>query len=146
MAGKRIPFVGNVTKIFRAIDAQLALFSNLQGSIVPTSDGLTTGLITADMRHAEITSGNTAYIATLPDASVMRPGQQITLWNNATACKLRTPASSNTKINNVDSDGTQQVTLAANTLYKAYFVNATVGWILISWTNLGAANAAIVPA
>lgn len=70
--------------------------------------------------------------------------QIITGWSVA-AHELRTPASSNLKINNVDSDATQEAAIPATTLWRATYINATIGWILEATTELGAVITAIVP-
>ena len=72
------------------------------------------------------------------------PGHTITGWS-VPAHELRTEASSGIKINNVDSDGTQEAAIPATTLWTAVYVNSTIGWVLRAWTELGAPITAIVP-
>jgi len=57
--------------------------------------------------------------------------------------ELRTPASSNEKINNVDSDGTQEYLCTDTDLVRC--VKKSSGWICQSITNLGAVRTAVVP-
>jgi hypothetical protein len=61
------------------------------------------------------------------------------------AHEMRTFAGSNLKINNVDGDGTQEAVIPATTLWKATYINATVGWILELTSELGAVVTAVVP-
>jgi len=72
------------------------------------------------------------------------PGHTITGWTVA-AHEMRTEASSGVKINNVDSDGTQEAAIPATTLWRVTYVNATIGWVLEAATELGAVVTAIVP-
>lgn len=72
------------------------------------------------------------------------PGHTITGWSVA-AHELRTEASSNIKINNVDSDGTQEAAIPATTLWQAVYINSTIGWILRAWDELAAPITAIIP-
>ena len=55
-------------------------------------------------------------------------GQSIDIFVGANGYELLTPASSNNTINTVDSDGTNQLDVAANTLLRCVQVSAT-GWI-----------------
>lgn len=118
------------------------------GSVAATAtvDGLTTGLIPASASFVEVTAGGDANsIITLPAAAAVKAGKIIRGWIGATGCEIRTPASSNTKINDVDGDGTQEAALAATSFFEARFISSTVGWILTVETELGARQAAIVP-
>ena len=72
------------------------------------------------------------------------PGKTITGYS-VVAHEMRTEASSNVKINNVDSDGTQEAAIPATTLWTVDYVNDTTGWILRAWTELAAPITAIVP-
>lgn len=77
----------------------------------------------------------------LPKTPVLM--QSIRGWTVA-AHELRTPASSNTKINGQDGDGTKQAAIPATTLWKATYVGAD-GWVLEIISELGAVVTAIVP-
>jgi len=111
-------------------------------ALTATADGLTTGKITTCRNiTAEITSGNANHIVTLPPPTV---GQKITLITDATGCELRTVASSNVKINNVNSDGTNEAALPADSHYIVECISATE-WILRGFTNAGADQGAITP-
>jgi len=85
-------------------------------NVTATSGGLTTGLINLGTTFAAITSSNATFIATLPAATV---GQVIRGAVTATGCEIRTPAASGETINNVDSDGTNEMALPANTSFRA---------------------------
>lgn len=111
-------------------------------TVIPTVDGLTTGLIPAAADFITFTSANSAHIAALPVGVI---GKSYKGWSGATAWKLRTAAASNETINNVDSDGTGQATIPANVMVLLDCVAAAT-WILRTRTNLGAEGAAIVPA
>lgn len=72
-------------------------------------------------------------------------GHEIKGWS-AVAHEMRTEASSNIKINNVDSDGSQEAAVpSGGRLWTLTYIDATVGWILTIETHLGARVSAIVP-
>lgn len=58
--------------------------------------------------------------------------------------ELRTPAASNTKINDVDSDGTQEY-LCTDTDVVIVTKATTTGWVAQSLTKLGAVRTAVIP-
>lgn len=60
------------------------------------------------------------------------------------AHEIRTEASSNVKINDVDSDGTQEAAITATWNWEARYMGST-GWVLKAWTKLAAAATAIIP-
>jgi hypothetical protein len=112
--------------------------------VVPTADGLTTGLILDTDSFVEATSAGANNFLTLPLASNATRGREIWIWVvPSTNCELRTPASSNNTINNVDSD-TSEALLTHSQLYIARQHLAT-GWLLQAFTALGAVATAIVP-
>lgn len=110
-------------------------------AVTATADGLTTGIISATAKHITITSANADHIVTLP-ASVV--GKIITGYVGANGCELRTTASSNIKINDVDSDGTNEAAIPADTNFRLLCVSSTL-WILTATTKLGAVVTAIIP-
>lgn len=59
--------------------------------------------------------------------------------------ELRTPASSGEKINNVDSDGTNEYLCTDTEVLKVIKINSTVGWMAYSYTALGAKTTAVIP-
>ena len=58
--------------------------------------------------------------------------------------EIRTEASSGVKINDVDSDGTQEAAITATWNWTAIYLGST-GWVLRTATKLGAAGSALVP-
>lgn len=96
-------------------------------AVTTTADGLTTGLIPAGTTFATITSDTATKFATLPAISAAGIGQTIDLYVGANGYELVTPATSGNTINTVDSDGTSQLDVAANTLLRCVQVSAT-GW------------------
>jgi hypothetical protein len=114
-------------------------------AVVPTADGLTTGLILGTDRFVEATSADANHILTLPAATAATRGRTILIWVvPSTNCELRTPAASGHTINNVDGDGTQEALLTHTQLYICRQHLAT-GWLLQAFTALGAVATAIVP-
>lgn len=114
-------------------------------AVVPTADGSGTGKILPTDRFVEITSANADHIAELPPATASTRGREILIWVVAsTNCELRTPASSNATINNVDSDGTQEALLTHSRFYKVT-QHLDNGWLLEGLTALGAVATAVVP-
>jgi hypothetical protein len=100
-------------------------------SVTATADGLTTGLITAPTSFrtfVAVTSGGATNAVTLPVITSASIGQEIWLTVGSNGYELLTPASSNNTINQVDSDGTNQLDVAANTTVRCTQVSAT-GWI-----------------
>jgi hypothetical protein len=96
-----------------------------------TADGLTTGAITTPTSFRTfitVTSGNAAHAITLPAISASTIGQEIYLTVGSNGYELLTPASSNNTINQVDSDGTNQLDVAADTTVRCTQITAT-GWL-----------------
>lgn len=96
-----------------------------------TADGLTTGSITALnglKKFVTVTSAAATNAITLPDANNGTIGQEIFLTVGANGYELLTPASSNTTINQVDSDGTNQLDVAANTTVRCTQISGTA-WL-----------------
>lgn len=82
---------------------------------------------------------------TLPAIASVPLGHTIVICCNAGAnFELRTPASSNTKINDVDADGTQEY-LCTDTDVVVVRKATTTGWVAQSITKLGAVRTAVVP-
>lgn len=113
--------------------------------VTATADGLTTGLIPRDASFVSVTAGGDANaIITLPAGDADLVGMSIRGAIGATGCEIRTPDASGATINNLDSDGTKEYALPANTTFWAQLVAANT-WIVMHWTNLGAVAAAVVP-
>jgi len=82
----------------------------------------------------------------LPSLASVPEGHTITiLAGTAANSELRTPASSNEKINDLDSDGTKEALLTATNVYTVTKMIGTAGWMLEGRTKLGAYETAIVP-
>lgn len=82
----------------------------------------------------------------LPSLASVPVGHTITiLAGTAANSELRTPASSNEKINNEDSDGTKEALLTAGNVYTVTKLQGTAGWMLEGRTAIGAFQTAIVP-
>lgn len=92
-----------------------------------TADGLTTGLIADGTTFVTVTSSAATNAVTLPAIVAGTVGQTIDIFVGANGYELLTPASSNNTINTVDSDGTNQLDVAANTLLRCVQVSST-GW------------------
>lgn len=112
--------------------------------ITATSDGLTTGLVpahafTGSGGFVVITASNADYIVTLPALADVVDGTKCRFYISATGCEVRTPASSGEKINAEDGDGTNEGTIPATHYFEVIKLDASDGWLLISWTEAGAA-------
>lgn len=82
----------------------------------------------------------------LPALAETVNGHQILVICNAAGMEIRTPASSNEKINNTDSDGTAEYTVpAGGQLHFFTKISTTIGWEAHGFTAIGAAVTAIVP-
>lgn len=89
---------------------------------------------------------NTNDYIVLPKLSSVTNGHTIMVVCNNAGMEIRTPASSGEKINNTDSDGTQEYTVPSG--YQIHYftkINSTTGWEGHGFTAIGAAVAAITP-
>ena len=81
----------------------------------------------------------------LPPIDDVPIGHTIRIAANAGAnFEMRTPAASNTKINDIDSDGTQEY-LVTDTDVVIVTKRTTTGWCAQSLTKLGAVRTAVIP-
>lgn len=96
-----VPSSGNV--LVSTIDDAMAG----NRAVTATADGLTTGLLTAADKKVDVTSASADNIVTLPPIADLAINDTIRLSVGATGHELRTPATSNTKINNVDADASE---------------------------------------
>ncbi|KKN41344.1 hypothetical protein LCGC14_0724260 [marine sediment metagenome] len=104
-------------------------------AIVATSDGLTTGLIPTNASVVTTTVATDADdIVTLPAPVV---GKKHRVYAGA-AHEVRTVSGSNQTINNVDSDGTNELTLASGDAVTFECVSATA-WIAYGYSSTGSA-------
>lgn len=107
-----------------------------------TADGLTTGVLTALKglkKFVTVTSSSATNAITLPGINVGTVGQEIFLTVGANGFELLTPASSNNTINQVDSDGTNQLDVPANTTVRCTQISGTA-WLA---ETIGATSIAI---
>jgi hypothetical protein len=83
---------------------------------------------------------------TLPSLANVPNGHEIIILCNASSnFEMRTPSASNEKINNVDSDGTQEYLCTDTDVIRVIKVSNTAGWVAQSLTKLGAVRTAVVP-
>ena len=116
-----------------------------QTAVTATADGLTTGLIPKFAGHVLATAGGDAdAIVTLPTAAAADVGEVISLYIGATGCEVRTPATSGATINTVDSDGTNELAIAATSLIF-FMIIAADTWMAWGWGDDGTALAALTP-
>jgi hypothetical protein len=92
-----------------------------------TADGTGTGAIADGSTFVTVTSASATNQIALPAIVAGTIGQIIDIFVGANGYELITPASSNNTINTVDSDGTNQLDVAASTLLRCVQVSAT-GW------------------
>ena len=82
----------------------------------------------------------------LPAIASVPIGHTIRIAANAGGnFEMRTPAASNTTINNVDADGGAAEYLVTDTDLVVVTKHTATGWIAVSYTNLGAVRTAVVP-
>lgn len=82
---------------------------------------------------------------TLPDIADCPIGHTIRIFANAGSnFELRTPTGSNTKINDIDSDGSQEY-LVTDTHEVRVVKRTSSGWTAQSITKLGAVATAVIP-
>ena len=82
----------------------------------------------------------------LPSLAKVPNGFELTILCNAGGnFEIRTPASSNEKINNEDSDGTKEYLATDTEVIKAVKMSNTAGWMLHGYSKLGAVVTAVVP-
>jgi hypothetical protein len=83
---------------------------------------------------------------TLPSLADVPNGHEIKIICSAGAnFEMRTPTSSNEKINNVDADGTNEYLCTDTDVIRVIKRNNTDGWVAQSLTNLGAVRTAVIP-
>lgn len=124
-----VPASGNVLVV--TDDDQASVGS--ARAVVPTANGLTTGLILASDNFVTLAAADANHWATLPAIADVPLGKEIWAKNGATACELRTPATSATKINNGQADANEAV-IAANT---SVFIKKTApdNWLVLTYVG-----------
>lgn len=82
----------------------------------------------------------------LPALSDTPDGHEITILCSAGSnFELRTPASSNEKINSEDCDGTKEYLCTDTEIVKVVKINNTIGWMAHGYSAIGAVVTAVVP-
>lgn len=84
---------------------------------------------------------------TLPPLADVPNGHTMTILCSAGGnFEMRTPASSSNKINNIDcSDGATEYLCTDTEVITAVKISTTVGWMVYSYTAIGAKTTAVVP-
>lgn len=101
---------------------------------------------TAKVAYVDTRETNADDWITLPSLADTPNGHEILVICQAGGnFEMRTPAASNEKINNVDSDGTQEYLCTDEDIIRVTKVDNTIGWIAQSLTKLGAVRTAVVP-
>lgn len=82
----------------------------------------------------------------LPSLAKVPDGFELTILCSAGSnFELRTPASSNEKINGQDSDGTKEYLCTDTEVVKVVKISDTVGWMAHGYSAIGAVVTAVVP-
>jgi hypothetical protein len=83
---------------------------------------------------------------TLPNLSSVPNGfEMIVLCNAGANFEMRTPTSSNEKINAQDCDGTKEYLCTDTQIVHVIKVNNTIGWMAYGHSQIGAVVTAVVP-
>jgi hypothetical protein len=115
-----------------------------QVNIVAAADSSAKSRIPISARAAYVSAVTTDANDWIVLPSGVKPGHKVTGWS-LIAHEMRTEASSNVKINNIDGDGTQEAAIPATTLWEVVYVSDAQGWILRAWDELAAPITAIIP-
>lgn len=115
--------------------------------ITPNSSQGAANVIPAGTKVVKLlaNANNVDDFSVLPSLATVQDGHSLTILAGAANSELRTPASSNEKINNVDSDGSQEALLTATNVYTVTKLSNTAGWMLEGRTAIGAYETAIIP-
>lgn len=101
---------------------------------------------TAKVAAVESVETNADDWITLPSLADTPNGHEIlVLCSAGSNFEMRTPTSSNEKINNVDADGTNEYLCTDTDVIRVIKVSNTAGWVAQSLTNLGAVRTAVIP-
>ena len=123
-------------------------FTHAAESVTPNNDSGAASTITAGVTAVDVqavTNDANDWIV-LPSLASVPVGHTIRIACNAGGnFEMRTPASSNEKINTVDSDGTQEYLCTDTEVITITKVSATDGWVATAQTALGAIATAVVP-
>ena len=127
------PQVKGIT--FEAVTISPAATQTLANTIAPGVKSVRLAANTTDVNDFTV----------LPSLASVPDGHVITVIAGAADSELRTPASSNEKINNQDSDGTKEALLTATNVYQVIKNDNTIGWTLVGFTAIGAFQTAVIP-
>lgn len=122
-------------------------FLSTAQAITPNSSEVAGNMILPGVTNVDVgaVTTNADDFFVLPAIAGVPIGHTINIAINAGGnCEMRTPASSNTKINDVDSDGTQEYLCTDTHLIKVV-KRTTTGWVATSYTKLGAVVTAVIP-
>lgn len=118
-------------------------------TLTPTaSDSAGVNMIPAGVTRVEVGANVTDVNdwITLPSLASVPVGFTVTVVSNAAGHEVRTPASSNEKINNQDSDGTKEYAIAAGSQIHIFRkISDSIGWMGQGFTALGAVVTAVIP-
>lgn len=109
-------------------------------AVTATTGGGTTGLIPAGASFVTVTSDSADKQISLPAGTI---GDVIVIQMTGTGCELIAVTAAD-KVNNVVVGTTNELALVATSTYTCRYVAANT-WIVTGLTNLGAAEAALVP-
>lgn len=130
------------------VDIQNGGLQVVAQTVTPNNDSGTASTIEDGAIHvdvAAVTNDANDWIV-LPSLANVPVGHTIKIACNAGAnFELRTPASSNEKINTVDCDGTQEYLCTDTEMLTVTKVSDTDGWVATAQTALGAIATAVVP-
>lgn len=107
-----------------------------QNAIPPRARTVKVGTVTNDANDWII----------LPSLADVPDGHEIIVLCSAGGnFEMRTPASSNEKINGQDSDGTKEYLCTDTEVVKVVKISSTVGWMAHGYSAIGAVVTAVVP-
>lgn len=111
--------------------------------IVGAADSSAKSRIPVTARHVRVQSNTNDTNDWIVLPTGVPEGHTITGYS-VVAHEIRTEASSNVKINDVDSDATQEAAITATWNWECRYLGST-GWVLKVWTKLGAVATPVVP-
>lgn len=106
-------------------------FDKRTAAVTANDDGLTTAVIPDNVDFVTVTSAGATKQVSLPAATAANIGKELKIFVGSNGFELLSAA--NQTINGADTDGTNQVDVAASSLLHAVQVSAT-GWYLFQET------------
>ena len=116
--------------------------------VSPAADAIGTNCIAPTDKVVEVAAvtNNANDWIVLPSLANVPNGHEITILCNAGGnFEMRTPAASNEKINNVDSDGSNEYLCTDTEVIKVVKISNSVGWMAHAYTAIGAVATAVTP-